>query len=45
MYYTGIDLHRKTSFITTVDKNGQLIKRANLINDDETIINFGSSDI
>lgn len=40
MYYTGIDLHRKTSFITTVDKNGQLIKRANLINDDETIINF-----
>jgi len=40
MYYTGIDLHRKTSFVTTVDKDGQLVKRANLVNDEETIINF-----
>ena len=39
MYYTGIDLHRKTSFITTIDKNGQLVKRANLTNDEEMIIN------
>ncbi len=29
MYYTGIDLHKKTSFITTVDERGQVAKRAN----------------
>jgi transposase len=43
MYYTGIDLHRKTSFITTIDKNGQMIKRANLLNDEMSIINHLNS--
>jgi hypothetical protein len=27
MYYTGIDLHRKTSFVTTVDQSGQIVKK------------------
>jgi len=40
MYYTGIDLHRKTSFLTTIDSNGQIIKRANMANDERQILNF-----
>lgn len=40
MYYTGIDLHRKTSFITTVDSDGQIVKKANLPNDEPTILDY-----
>ena len=25
MYYTGIDIHKKTSFITTIDKSGKIV--------------------
>jgi hypothetical protein len=32
MYYTGIDLHKKTSFITTIDARGKIVTRANLQN-------------
>lgn len=40
MYNTGIDLHRKTSFITTINHSGHLVKRANLANDEEKILYF-----
>lgn len=40
MYYTGIDLHRKTSFLTTVDSKGQIVKKANLKNDEATILEY-----
>jgi transposase len=40
MYYTGIDLHRKTSFVTTVDQSGQIVKKINLINDEVTILDY-----
>jgi transposase len=40
MYYTGIDLHRKTSFLTTIDPNGQIVKRANLANEESKILGF-----
>jgi transposase len=40
MYYTGIDLHRKTSFITTVDSKGQIVKKANLKNDEARILEY-----
>jgi len=40
MYYTGIDLHRKTSFLTTIDQNGQMVKRANLANEEGKILDF-----
>lgn len=40
MYYTGIDLHRKTSFITTVDPDGRIVKKANLCNDEPTILEY-----
>lgn len=40
MYYTGIDLHRKTSFITTLDENGKIIKKRNLPNDETQIMEY-----
>ena len=40
MYYTGIDLHRKTSFLTTVDSNGRIVKKANLCNDEARILEY-----
>lgn len=40
MYYTGIDLHKKTSFITTIDRDGQIVKRRNIINNETEILNF-----
>ena len=40
MYYTGIDLHRKTSFLTTVDSDGRIVKKANLCNDEPTILEY-----
>jgi hypothetical protein len=30
MYYTGIDLHKFTSYLTTVDPSGAIVKRENL---------------
>ena len=40
MYYTGIDLHKKTSFITTIDAGGKIITRANLHNVEEDILAY-----
>lgn len=40
MYYTGIDLHRKTSFITTVDTKGHIVKKVNLLNDEARILEY-----
>jgi transposase len=43
MYYTGIDLHKKTSFITTVDKQGHVQARRNLPNQLPVILDYFSS--
>ena len=40
MYYTGIDLHKKISYITTVDEAGRIVAKANLVNHEDTIINY-----
>jgi len=40
MYYTGIDLHKKTSFITTIDAHGKIVTRANLQNVEEDILAY-----
>jgi transposase len=40
MYYTGIDLHKKTSFITTVDDSGKVVFRRNLANQEEHILDY-----
>lgn len=40
MYYTGIDLHRKTSFFTTIDESGQIVRKSNLANDEGRILSY-----
>jgi transposase len=40
MYYTGIDLHKKTSFITTIDDSGKVVFRRNFTNKEEQILDY-----
>jgi len=40
MYYTGIDLHKKTSFITTIDSKGKIVTRVNTANREEAILSY-----
>jgi transposase len=40
MYYTGIDLHKKTSFLTTINKDGRIVCKANLENIEELILYY-----
>ena len=40
MYYTGIDLHKKTSFFATVDEKGKVAARANLLNVEENLLSY-----
>ena len=40
MYYTGIDLHKKTSFITTIDDSGKVVFRRNFPNQQEQILDY-----
>ena len=40
MYYSGIDLLKKTSFLTTIDKDGTIVYRANLKNIEELILDY-----
>lgn len=43
MYYTGIDLHKFTSFLTTVDSSGKIIKQENIKNVDHNFIQYFDS--
>ncbi len=40
MYYTGIDLHKKIPYTTTVDETGRIVAKANLVNHEGTIIKY-----
>ncbi len=40
MYYTGIDLHKKTSYLTTIDETGKTVKKSNLPNFTTEILNY-----
>ncbi|PNX51015.1 MAG: hypothetical protein BV458_12180 [Thermoplasmata archaeon M9B2D] len=40
MYYTGIDLHKKTSFITTINESGKVVFRHNFPNKEERILDY-----
>ena len=40
MYYTGIDQQKHTSYLTTVDNQGVIIKQANLKNNNHDILNY-----
>jgi transposase len=43
MYYTGIDLHKFTSYLTTVDSSGAIIKQENLKNVAHNFVQYFSS--
>ena len=42
MYYTGIDLHKFTSYLTTVDSEGNIVKQSNLKNNDFEFVQYFS---
>jgi len=42
MYYTGIDLHKITSYLTTVDSSGNIIKEADIKNVDHNFVQYFS---
>lgn len=42
MYYTGIDLHKFTSYLTTVDSSGKIVKQQNIKNVDYNFVQYFS---
>ncbi len=42
MYYTGIDLHKLTSYLTTVDSSGKIVKQENIKNVNHNFIQYFS---
>lgn len=40
MFYSGIDLHKNMSVISTIDENGRLIRQSKLANDNNTILRY-----
>ena len=43
MYYTGIDLHKFSSFLTTVDSSGAIVKQENLKNVAHNFVHYFNS--
>ena len=43
MYYTGIDLHKFTSYLTTVDSVGNIVKQQNIKNVDHNFFQYFNS--
>jgi len=43
MYYTGIDLHKFTSYLTTVDSVGHIVKQQNIKNVDHNFVQYFGS--
>ncbi|MFZ1291456.1 MAG: IS110 family transposase [Melioribacteraceae bacterium] len=43
MYYTGIDLHKFTSFLTTVDSSGNIVKQQNIKNVEHNFVQYFGS--
>lgn len=40
MYYTGIDQHKRTAYLTTVDSDGVIVNQANIKNTTHDILNY-----
>lgn len=40
MFYSGIDLHRDNSMITTINDSGTLVNQQKLPNDEVSILNY-----
>jgi transposase len=43
MYYTGIDLHKFTSYLTTVDSSGNIVKQDNIKNVEHNFVQYFNS--
>jgi len=43
MYYTGIDLHKSTSYLTTVDSLGKIVERQNIKNVNHNFFQYFNS--
>jgi len=43
MYYTGIDLHKFTSFLTTIEPDGNILKKENFKNSPQNFIQYFNS--
>jgi len=43
MYYTGIDLHKFTSYLITVDSSGKIVKQQNIKNVDYNFVQYFDS--
>ena len=43
MYYSGIDLHKDMSFITTINDTGMIVKQSKVSNNDHAILNYFKS--
>lgn len=43
MYYTGIDLHKFTSYLTTVNSQGKIVKQADIKNVDHNFVQYFKS--
>jgi transposase len=40
MYFTGIDMHKKTTYVTVIDESGKIVRKANLCSLAEEILAF-----
>jgi transposase len=40
MYYSGIDLHKDNSYITTLDERGEIVNQLRLKNNEKQLINY-----
>ena len=40
MFYTGIDLHKKFSYLSTIDGKGKIVKQEKIYNDPMKILNY-----
>lgn len=40
MYYTGIDLHKVSSYFTTIDEQGKIVKQMKIYNEPQRILNY-----
>jgi len=43
MYYTGIDQHKRTPYLTTVNNKGVIVKQSNIKNTSCNILNYFNS--
>ena len=43
MLYSGIDLHKRFSFITTVDEQGEVLSQVKVRNDEHAVLKYFAS--